>query len=995
MKRLFCIFSLLLVFILSGCDFSSKDSNFNAGNPLLNQINFTMLNSQLMKYGKKIKQSEFITINMETEVNGKEMAQCFRAKKSPIYIEGFDSSNRQLIIQEEDKIFQYTKLKNNNYDRKFIGNLSDYEGLKEKDNSEELLETVFNRKKCNITYKNGVYTVKCYYKDALNEESKKTLQEIYESINIPIENLYDSLLTMTYRFEKDKMYMDLFMIVDYEFINEPISVRVSLEIDVLEFIPLDMTDPKYNISLPDCFEEATEIYDFVDNIEFTPFLSVYLKINTEKGMIISKSEDIKLDLYDMELNKVSESMGNTGGGSYIELDSFLPVRENGTYYLVVKNRISTSKTVNLDFHPYDTVVSEEGIDLSKITTYEGEIEGKYDFEKFIYNNENNVENSLKVENLGKENIVLFKNEKWHSKDFIYVKPGETKYITLDVGYNEIFMCQNYNSNSEGYVYNVNFEIYGFALDGDILEEPIPNEFTLGRYEHRYYYTKLEKGLYSINTKTSYFSDHIIKVYDSTGKELKANIIDNSPYLYYLEIYYIIPEDGWYYVGIHNGVEISDKVYTKHDYETIGDRNNPIALDVSGVNLNSGTLEGPHDFEYYRLENESNEIKVYYITNESSNNFMVVLREYGNANLNGFNISPGNTISFASLPGEMEIIVLQNPKTALEEPIDYSFKVTEIENNNVTYFNSPNIKEVTEEYSEDFYMGGYGLPPTYMKLIMKEKGVVRFDYESYILGENDSLQNTIYNSMGMRVSGPVLEAGEYYVEFTTNDHIFSHVKIKYTFLSIEDQDIDVTLKELDSTYNNYTYSNIYNQKVTNDQVVRYHFTLTEKTTIYYNSADIIIYTEEGNLAALVPSTNYNYGFLYIDLEAGNYYFVTPKMYGDIYGNITIILIGISHIERDAPHNFSNMQILELDVEKTFKKDYGLDKEFAKIAISESDDYKVIVSGAVVYIFDENKKHITTVTSSNNSIKLEEGTYYLAMEYTSSYQVQDINICVTKK
>ena len=92
----------------------------------------------------------------------------------------------------------------------------------------------------------------------------------------------------------------------------------------------------------------------------------------------------------MNKKLVSSSLGESGQGSYVPLDSYMAVPESGTYYLMVENRTTAQDRVNVKFYPYNTVVTKEGIDLSSIDSLEGEIEGKYDFEKLVYNNDEKI-----------------------------------------------------------------------------------------------------------------------------------------------------------------------------------------------------------------------------------------------------------------------------------------------------------------------------------------------------------------------------------------------------------------------------------------------------------------------------------------------------------------------------------------------------------------------------------------------------------------------------
>lgn len=1004
MKRSIWLFLVLFLFIMSGCEnFNSNqndnndDDDFVVNDSELNQTNFDSLNNELERFGSVLEKSDYLTMNIFVEASGQRSSQVIRAANDPLYFEISSGSEKYIIVQEDDKMFQYTDLGYSYYDREYLGTVSDYDSSNNEDNSEELLETTFDKEKCNITRKDNKYTVKCYFKDALNKESKEMLEDIYEASGVSIDVLYNSVLTMTYTIYSDKISMDLLMNVEDESISRPIKVKLSFDIDVSKFTPMDMLNGDYNISAPDCFEEIYEVYDFYDVLELDSVSTAYLKIEAEKGMIVARNENIGLELYDMDKNKVSESMGKTGSGSYIQLDSYLPVKEEGTYYLIVKNRISEDQNVKLDMYEYDTVVSDEAINLDGITSLEGEIEGKYDFERYVYTNNDTTSHTIRIENIGNDKVVVFKNEKWYSKEVLEIKPNETKFLVVNPGENEIFICQNFMSSKylSGYSYKLNIRILEFAVGEHILETPIPNEFELEPFDNLLYYTYVEKGLYSILEKDGYSWHHKVNVYNKDGKKLDVNIVEQEGYLEDIATRYVIPEDDWYYIGIKSGISgAMTLVHTKYDYETIGDKNNPILLDVKDVTFVKGFLEGTHDFEYYRINNDTDDIKVYCITNQSDQYFNVIVREYANTYPMELQVAVGGKICFAVYPGGIDFMVLHYISKVEDKTLEYSFNITELENNNITDINSPNLKEVTTEFSDDYYMAGYGLAETYMKLNLKETGVVRFDYLDFYFGtiNNHGLQGLIYDLDGNLIRSEVIEAGEYYVKFASSS--FSRVKIKYTFFSTKEQNVNVTLKELDSTYNNSKYSDIYNLKVTNDHVIKYHFTLTEKSTVYYRSQYVTIYNENDELAVLVPTRYWDDGTMYVDLEAGNYYFTSPKAYGSTSDERSIIPIGIKSIERDAPQDFSNMQVLNIGESKTVKQDFNVDVEYFEFTITEAGKYRFSIETGRGYVYNENKEFVNYIgLFPDNYLNLTEGTYYLVIEY-SDYMLKSNSITIQK-
>ena len=967
---------------------------FEVGDPSLNEANYQLLKEDLDSFSETLNESNYLSMDIATSINGQKAVQSVRAINDPFYIEALIGDEYQIIAQEGNKVFSYTQVYSNYFERDYLGTVDKYEGSNSQEDSEEILEVTFDKEKCNVTYEDNTYTITCLYKDAVNEESKELIAAIYRQAGLSITTVYESVLTTKYVFYDKKVYISTSMVVDFEFLSQPIDMCISYEIDVNEFTPIDMLNGEYEFSTPDCYEEVYEVFNFDKEITIKDRKDAYLKVEVERGMIVTDSEEVSFELYDMNKQLVSESMGKTGNSSYIKLDSFVAVPESGTYYLKVRNRLSGNHIIRLEHYQYDTVYNSNGIDISSVPSYEGEIEGKYDFEKFIYNNESIESYSWRVKNTGSSTIAFFQNRKSMSDEIVYVKPNEVKYFTLKKGYNEILICQDFFSydKKDSYEYSFESNILEFALDGNVYEEDIPSEINLSKYEARYYYSYLEKGQYSIvSTSGTSWSQKIV-VYDKDGNLVDANVVGSSEYLKDLATHFVINESNYYYVGIINN---SSGEYTmrfsKYDYETIIDRNNPKTLDVSGVNSNEGYLEGCHDFEYYTLENNSDEIKVYCITNNLDTNFTIVYREYQYASLTQRAIGPDEKIYFASYPGVMDFVICSNYKSNEEYSLNYSFKVTELVNKNVTDINSSQIPEVLETYSKDYIMTGYCLPAAYMKLNLKEKGIVTFDFLGYEDGLDFGINFSILNKNGeMMNASKDIPAGEYYVKFEGNDHIFSYAKVKYTFLSTDEKNINVTLKELDDTNNNEKYSDIYNEKVTTEQVVKYHFSLEEKTTIYYNSRDTVIYRKDGRQMVFIPVSYWNGGMTYVDLEAGDYYFVNPDMYGSTSSIKSPIYIGIKSKDRDAPQDLDNMVTLTLEQYQSFKMDYFGDCEYLKFIADEKARYKAVNSSGRCYLFNENLEYIGPADETK---ELEEGTYYIVVEYLT-YGEKDVDIKVIK-
>ena len=1006
MKKIFWIFVGLFLFTLTGCNFSN-------GDPVVNQQLFDELTTKVNEFNSKIETSDYLSIDLRVEVNNERVSSLISLAKNPAYIEITTGSEKEIYTQEDDKIFKYTKINTQNYDRDFYCYVSDFvddETNNDIQNSGDYYITEFNSQKINVTVNDNVYTLKCKYKDALNKESKEILEDIYETSNLPIDILFNSDLIITYTIKEEKVTMALEVVVEYEKLPEPINLKLIVEIDIMKFTPKNMLSGEYKFTAPDCFEEVYKTYDYKEVLKLDAYKQAYLRIDAKKGMLVSNERGIKLELYDENYNLITESLGNIDSSTYIPINSLLPIEEDGIYYVIATNRNHDTTKFTLSNHEYDTTITTEGIDISNPIDLEGTIEGKYDVEKLVYINNDSAEKSVRIENLGKQDLVICKI---YDKNkllidinkikFITIKPNQANYITLQTGLNELFICERFDlsEDSAGYDYNIKLNIIDFIISDNTIEAPIPSEFHIDAHSDIYYYSYVEKGLYSFSDVNLFGSRLEVKVFDKFGKKVDANVVEYGKWLDDFSRNYIIKEDGWYFIGVRSySSESGMVIHQKYDYNSIGDKNNPTVIDTTKDITYQGTLEGHHDFEYYKIENTSSELKIYYIENTSDQYYRVILKEYPTSNPKMINFNPGDKISFSALPGSFEIMIVENTYLNPDDNIEYKFIVKELKNNNVTDKNSSNLPILSLEYTDLYYMAGLTLPKMYMKLVVKEKGSVRFQYLDYFTNEvlKYGFTQFIYDTQGNRIYNEILEPGEYLIECSYSDSVLLYAKVKYTFHSALDQTYEVELKELDDTLNDYKYSYIYSEKVSSTQNLKYYFTLEEKTTIMYQSLEVQIFDEFDNIQVLVPNGNWSYvaRFLYVDLEPGRYYFTIPGIDADPSGMYKKpIPIGIKNVNRDNPQDFLNMNELKLDEVKEVKQDFEKDFEFLKFTVTETSYYKFDANYLNIYIYNQDKRMVIQIIPwSNKEVYLKEGTYYIVLEH--KYVEEPVSeIEVTKK
>jgi hypothetical protein len=217
-------------------------------------------------------------------------------------------------------------------------------------------------------------------------------------------------------------------------------------------------------------------------------------------------------------------------------------------------------------------------------------------------------------------------------------------------------------------------------------------------------------------------------------------------------------------------------YEYYSYNTKPDVDNPKIIAAT----NSGVLEGKYDFDYYELENSSESIKAYYLTNTSDFSIEIIMKRYPTSLVWTFILNPGEQIDILCGVGISSFFVTTS--SADVSDLEYSFKIEEIINNNVTDMNSENIIEITQEFSDDYYLYGATIPGFYFKLVIEEVLCIRIEYKELGSEEVSVLNVRITTSDGKDVDPhQEIPPGEYYVRVPSTYGNLRFIQVKYTII----------------------------------------------------------------------------------------------------------------------------------------------------------------------------------------------------------------------
>ena len=447
MKRIFCLI-LIFSFFVTGCN--SNEGKFNK------------LEQELTNFLNDVNESNYLTFHSNVRVNNEYAHNYIRMMADPIYFETYVEDNgdyTEIITQENDKIFEY-KVKNTGVvERTFLGYLED-ETITETKESVDIVElTSFNKQKCKIVIKDNIYTITGLYKNLIDNDSKEMFEEIFNGEETLLEELFNTNVYIKYIFNEESLTMVTSLKFKYEDIFIDMSMRYDIYISPFE--PIDIYDGDYIVSNPATFEEAYELENFDEGIKCKSGETVYYIVELEKGMLVANNKDASFSLYDMNKNLVSESLSY--GKNYINKDlyPYMEVPKKGKYYLVTCKTNNSPENVIVSLYEYKTMLSDYSVNLNYISDYEGKIEGKYDFNKFIYSKqENAIEKSIKIENTGNTTVYLYRFDRYNNEGLICIKPNSNYNFKLKDGENGFYICDDFlsQSDSKEIEYSLKFEL---------------------------------------------------------------------------------------------------------------------------------------------------------------------------------------------------------------------------------------------------------------------------------------------------------------------------------------------------------------------------------------------------------------------------------------------------------------------------------------------------------------------------------------------------------
>lgn len=646
--------------------------------------------------------------------------------------------------------------------------------------------------------------------------------------------------------------------------------------------------PEKNLEFHEDFDKIQEFYD----------TSIYKVIDVEFDSKISQHTM----LYD-------KTYYVTDGGSYFHVSTFFNNSDykNSPYYLKDNDKYYeyslNSKTGLFEKKPYE-LVDLDKIVLSGLPTLEN-------YEQYLEKTTQNFMKNSYIANIQYEDFT--KEDKKEIETRILkieeFKDYEITINSVNVRYDIMPTSLDYNMSI-----NANFKYIGskqnvtviefqdtmqlklkysnsyfekHSYDGYFLEDEIVicnsidkvtsttdlNSLLYLASNNNYYLFNLKKGYYKVASSQSvnYNNSNLkVKLFDKNKNEISTQINDFLLADSYIASSFFIKEDGDYYVCINN---LANGYYAKLyqlEYDDFIENENSDFYNASSTFINVCDVDKYilkcDDLTLLKIESNIDcYISLYYKGLKYSiayNGPTYILIEEGIHDIYLQISNPFNYPYPISYSLTIDKMVIENPTYGAEHPYD---GVSDV---------------ITGEFSENIYF--IERMSRYFVFESNEEGFYKFEYQ-YVNDFNNEDVDFIFYSVDPDSGNSITEENGYFYLKANTNYIFSissnntAINAKISYEGVIYKDVNVNLAKVENSSPNVSDA-IANQRENLNEIVRYHFTLNEETTVV-SYENLYIYSLDGNEGPYEYdgskySSIFNSYINYIVLPAGEYYFEVP-------------------------------------------------------------------------------------------------------------------------
>lgn len=497
---------------------------------------------------------------------------------------------------------------------------------------------------------------------------------------------------------------------------------------------------------------------------------------------------------------------------------------------------------------------------------------------------------------------------------------------------------------------------------------------LAPYEEYFVRMELEAGQYAV--KIGEEDNVSFLLYDENGNALQSGLGFD---VYDAKVNTFVADySGIYYIELKNGISADVCVTVeKCDHQTVFDLNNPMILSDSVT----GMIESNYDYDFYRYTSEREGLLIIQNTGDESIDLVYRL-SVADGYYYQTTLAENEKLYIAANEGNTDIFVTSRNVGGAR----YELSTVLYENRNGSSESFDEMPLIGEDFSEDYYLVGYDFADKYLRFNVTERSLIEFSYSQYFDGHFLTPLIEILDQdlhlIASSGSSIVLESGEYIVKLTANAHWFACAQIKCAKISVANKEVDVDLPVLTCGWAELYNQNVYieSQKVIEEQVVKYAFSLSETRDVVYEPSYIDIYDISGRKLTMGAE----YGFIVIRLKQGDYYFLQKGtsnslqigLYDEEYYNA-------SDDSLDSILDYDALQLVGVGESITFEYDRFRDHDFFKLEVSESGYYFICGNNEAArnafYVYDEDLNLVES--TSGYYMYLKPGTYYVCIEYAN--------------
>lgn len=548
-KILIVFFAILLIALFVTC--------FNACKPTVSPAEIKDI---LKNVGVRIISSNRYTCAMQTTYNGNEEETLIKETRKPVYVEysttaTFGNNLQTLIREENGKVVEYTNTRDNYYKKTLLGTPDSYEQPSYTHPDVNVWDDItLNTDNCTINYQNGSYKIVSNYKDVGLDKLKNMLEYVFDQTEK--DALNNCVVTINITITQSKVVVSFKTTLAIGTDDKPNnkSLSITQTIDFSEFEQLNFDNGNYNVLHATSIEEVYGLTDISKPLICDAHDNVFMaeleqglyciKYESAPHVTICSADDINNVI---ELGILNEYISEpTNDYKYC-----FNIEKSGQYYIIFE--YCENKTYEIVRCPYDDLYDIENPKLLQ-QNVTGIIEGKYDFEYYLYKAEK--EGLLSIANTSNTAIdIICKVPAVAHYPYrtLTVPAGETlKNIPVINGGATLFVCKTDATQPVKYSLTTDFYQNDNGISTDFDEMPwITTEFSNDYYAVGHGLSRKlvrmhidTKGLYTFEFENLYEDlspNLLVSVYDANSAQsvdYKHYALEAGDYIVVLSNYYV-------------------------------------------------------------------------------------------------------------------------------------------------------------------------------------------------------------------------------------------------------------------------------------------------------------------------------------------------------------------------------------------------------------------------------------------------------------------------